>query len=124
MMSTVPSIFGNSGGAAFAVETLEFMGVLSRITVTRGLFGDDDLPAYRASVDRISRFGSKRRGIPLIRFPKCSSSDIQKSLTAPSEDEEREDHKNGNFCFHGAPHAYNSIKREAGSQETYKGVHN
>ena len=74
---------------------------------------EDSLPTHKTPVGRISPFGSKRGGVPLIQLPKCTSPDTQKSLTAPSKDEKGEDHKDDSFCFHGAPHDSNTIKREA-----------
>lgn len=39
--TSAPSIFGNSGGAVFLGETLELMGVPSRIRVSGSMFGAD-----------------------------------------------------------------------------------
>jgi S1-C subfamily serine protease len=40
--TSAPSIFGNSGGAVFRGETLEMMGIPSRISVRGGMFGGSD----------------------------------------------------------------------------------
>ena len=37
-MGSAPSVFGNSGGAVFLAETLELIGVPSRISITGGMF--------------------------------------------------------------------------------------
>jgi S1-C subfamily serine protease len=38
-MGSAPAIYGNSGGAVFLARTLEMMGVVSRISVSGGMFG-------------------------------------------------------------------------------------
>jgi S1-C subfamily serine protease len=40
--TSAPSIFGNSGGAVFRAESLEMMGIPSRISVRGGMFGSGD----------------------------------------------------------------------------------
>lgn len=40
--TSAPSIFGNSGGAVFRGQTLEMMGIPSRISVRGGMFGGND----------------------------------------------------------------------------------
>ena len=39
--TSAPSIFGNSGGAVFRAETLEYMGIPSRIICDGGMFSRD-----------------------------------------------------------------------------------
>jgi S1-C subfamily serine protease len=38
-MGSAPAIYGNSGGAVFLGRTLEMMGVVSRVSVSGGMFG-------------------------------------------------------------------------------------
>ena len=56
MLSTSASIFGNSGGAVFSVETLQFVGVPSRISVS--MMGYQAIPhmGYFVPVERVYDF--------------------------------------------------------------------
>jgi hypothetical protein len=63
MLSSAPSIFGNSGGAVFTVETLQFVGIPSRVSVSGGMFGGSPIPhmGYFIPIDRVYNFLDEQR---------------------------------------------------------------
>lgn len=56
--TSAPSIFGNSGGAVFRGQTLEMMGIPSRISVRGGMFSNDAIThiGYFCPPTEIHRF--------------------------------------------------------------------
>lgn len=62
-LNTAPGIYGNSGGALFLADTLQFIGVPARIAVTGGFFGSDAVThlMYAIPITRVYNFLEAQR---------------------------------------------------------------
>lgn len=69
-MGSAPAIFGNSGGAVFLARNLNMMGVVSRISVSGGMFGGSPVShmAYFCPPLEIHRF-LKEQGLFFLTDP-------------------------------------------------------
>lgn len=78
-MSTALSIFGNSGGSTFLQETLEFIGMPARITVTGSMFATDAIThlGFIVPITRIVAFLKENMMDflfdPSVTFAECES---------------------------------------------------
>jgi S1-C subfamily serine protease len=95
-MGSAPAIYGNSGGAVFLGRTLDMMGVVSRISVSGGMFGGSPIThmQYFCPPFEIHRF-IKEQGLLFLTDPSRSEMADLRSLNerkekgeGPKEDEE------------------------------------
>ena len=92
--TSAPSIFGNSGGAVFRGETLEMMGIPSRISVRGGMFGGNDAIThigYFCPPAEIHRFLQEEGFLFLVDDSHNEADDLKAIANRGKDDDEDDD---------------------------------
>lgn len=89
-MGSAPAIFGNSGGAVFLARTLEMIGVVSRISVSGGMFGGSPVShmQYFAPPLEIHKFIHDQELHFLVDPTHTEAADLQALADKDAEDDE------------------------------------
>lgn len=88
--TSAPSIFGNSGGAVFRGETLEYMGIPSRISVRGGMFSQDAIThiGYFCPPIEIHKFLEEQGFHFLVNDTHTEAQDLKAIQERGSEDDD------------------------------------
>jgi S1-C subfamily serine protease len=90
--TSAPSIYGNSGGAVFRGETLEFMGIPSRISVSGNMFSRDAIThiGYFCPPIEIHKFLTEQ-GFHFLVDDSHNEADDLKAIRERGSEEDTED---------------------------------
>ena len=90
--TSAPSIFGNSGGAVFRGETIQFMGIPSRISVSGNMFARDAIThiGYFCPPAEVHKFLNEQ-GFHFLVDPSHTEAQDLKAIAERGKEEDDED---------------------------------